>query len=42
MSKILERYREYTKDVPANKFGDDYIQVLLSSYKFRTHHNIGS
>ncbi|QCE08251.1 MADS-box transcription factor [Vigna unguiculata] len=28
MSKILERYREYTKDVPANKFGDDYIQLL--------------
>ncbi|XP_027935621.1 MADS-box protein AGL42-like [Vigna unguiculata] len=28
MSKILERYREYTKDVPANKFGDDYIQQL--------------
>jgi len=29
MSKILERYREYTKDVPAKKLGDDYIQVLL-------------
>ncbi|XP_022641362.1 MADS-box protein AGL42 isoform X3 [Vigna radiata var. radiata] len=28
MSKILERYREYTKDVPTNKFGDDYIQQL--------------
>ncbi|RDY09210.1 hypothetical protein CR513_06461, partial [Mucuna pruriens] len=26
MTKILERYRECTKDVPANKFGDDYIQ----------------
>ncbi|KAK7357385.1 hypothetical protein VNO80_16670 [Phaseolus coccineus] len=28
MSKILERYRKYTKDVPANKLGDDYIQQL--------------
>jgi len=36
MTKILERYREYTKDVPGSKFGDDYIQVLLSSYTFRT------
>ncbi|WVY96143.1 hypothetical protein V8G54_028294 [Vigna mungo] len=29
MSKILERYREYTKDVTTNKFGDDYIQQQL-------------
>ncbi|KAK8467471.1 hypothetical protein PHAVU_007G065550 [Phaseolus vulgaris] len=28
MSKILERYSQYTKDVPANKLGDDYIQQL--------------
>ncbi|KAG4395045.1 hypothetical protein AAZX31_20G141700 [Glycine max] len=28
MTKILERYREYTKDVPGSKFGDDYIQQL--------------
>ncbi|KAG4984234.1 hypothetical protein JHK87_028983 [Glycine soja] len=28
MTKILERYREHTKDVPASKFGDDYIQQL--------------
>ncbi|KAG4910481.1 hypothetical protein JHK87_056597 [Glycine soja] len=28
MTKILERYREYTKDVPGSKFGDDYIQLI--------------
>ncbi|KAH1191089.1 MADS-box protein AGL42 [Glycine max] len=28
MTKILERYREYTKDVPGSKFGDDYMQQL--------------
>ncbi|KAK7391110.1 hypothetical protein VNO78_19480 [Psophocarpus tetragonolobus] len=32
MTKILERYREHTKDVPANKFGDDYIQKLKLDY----------
>ncbi|XP_029126468.1 MADS-box protein AGL42 isoform X1 [Cajanus cajan] len=28
MTKILERYHECTKGVPANKFGEDYIQQL--------------
>ncbi|TKY51242.1 MADS-box protein SOC1 [Spatholobus suberectus] len=28
MTKVLERYHQYTKDVPANKFGDEYIQQL--------------
>ncbi|XP_029126469.1 MADS-box protein AGL42 isoform X2 [Cajanus cajan] len=28
MTKILERYHECTKGVPANKFGEDYIQLL--------------
>ncbi|KAK7343651.1 hypothetical protein VNO77_12560 [Canavalia gladiata] len=28
ITKILERCRKYTKDVPANKFGEDYIQQL--------------
>ncbi|XP_061361104.1 MADS-box protein AGL42-like [Gastrolobium bilobum] len=29
MKKILERYREYVKDVPANKFEEDFIQKLV-------------
>ncbi|KAK7280018.1 hypothetical protein RJT34_25080 [Clitoria ternatea] len=28
ITKILERYHKYTKDVPANMYGDDYIKQL--------------
>ncbi|RZB88865.1 MADS-box protein AGL42 isoform B, partial [Glycine soja] len=37
MTKILERYREHTKDVPASKFGDDYIQLFGRSDKSDSH-----